>query len=309
MERPDLILSAADGYEWEDLRPFVESLRATGYDGEVHFVGRLSAETVSALAAAGVGVTRPRWLRFKVRGKTWHPYNPRTTRLRWRSQPLYRHVVRALSLLAPDRKRAQQRLTGLISNIEVARHFWYHDYLAPRQELYRNVMLTDVRDVLFLGDPFDFDIGETAHFFLEEEGRTLGSQVNNTGWIVGAYGQSGLDELRHRPISCAGVTIGSAPAIVGYLETMIAELMKLSRQFHGMDQGVHNYVVHHGLAPGAVTGNSEGPVLTVGIMEEAAAVALLSSRAEMVKVVHQYDRHPALVELLEARTGVPRVHV
>ena len=47
----DLVLGTAEGYDCEDIRPFVESLRATGFDGEVRlFVSRLSLRTLEKLA-------------------------------------------------------------------------------------------------------------------------------------------------------------------------------------------------------------------------------------------------------------------
>src|SRR5581483_4748614 len=101
----DLILSTAQGYGWENVRAFLESLHATGYDGDVtFFMSRPTEETVVRLAAAGVEVARPKRLRVGFRGHVFQPYRPKTTRIRWHVQPLYRHVLRALAALAPDRR-------------------------------------------------------------------------------------------------------------------------------------------------------------------------------------------------------------
>src|SRR5439155_2364653 len=169
-------------------------------------------------------------------------------------------------------RTATARLMGALSNVEVARYFWFWDYLASRAEGYRNVMLTDVRDVLFLGDPFDFDIGDAVCSF-EEDGRlTIGCQTNNRGWLHGAYGQEALDELADRPIVCSGITIGEASAVLDYSRVIVDHLARLSRQFKCMDQGVHNYVLHKGLVPQArLVPNGSGIVLTVGLMTAAAA--------------------------------------
>jgi hypothetical protein len=301
MERPDLILGVADGYRWDHVRNFVESLRASGYAGEVVFFGRIDPETRARLVAVGVEVVRPRLIRVNVRGTEWRPYNPKTTRLRWHLQPLLRPVVRALSRLSRDPAVTRRDLIAALSNIEVARFFWYRQLLAERRGRYRNVMVTDVRDVLFLGDPFGFDLAGTVSYFLEEDGRTLSSQTNNRGWLIGAYGQSVYETLRDRPISCSGVTIGTADGVLAYAEAMVAELVELSRQFRGMDQGVHNYVVHTGRAAGRLVANSEGPVLTLGIMSDTDAEELLARRTEEARVVHQYDRHPALLDILGLR--------
>jgi hypothetical protein len=302
----DLILAAAQDYEWESLRPFVESLHESGFRGEVRFfVSGLSGETVGKLEATGVRVSRPGRIRARLGTRVFQPYNPRTTRLRWHVQPLYRHVVRTLASLAPDSGAATRRLAGALANVEVARFFWYRDYLSRTPARYRNVMLTDVRDVLFLGSPFDFDIGASAYFFLEHEGLRLRDTVNNRGWLIGAYGEGALEELGGRPISCSGVTIGAAPAVLAYLDVMVDHLVRLSRQYKGIDQGVHNYVLHKGLVPRArLVPNGQGVVLTAGLMPPDEAVELLRERSQAIKIVHQYDRHPELAQALAARTAI-----
>ena len=86
--------------------------------------------------------------------------------------------------------------------------------------------------------------------------------------------------------------MGSSEAMLAYLELMVEHLARLPRQFKGIDQGVHNYLLHNGLVPRArIVPNAEGPVLTVGTMSGSAAVELLRSRKAALTVVHQYDRH------------------
>jgi hypothetical protein len=303
----DLVLAAAQDYDWESVRPFVESLRATTYAGEIRFFAPgASADTERKLREHGVAVDRPHRVRLKLGVHVLRPYNPKTTRVRWHVQPLYRHLVRALALPARDRRAATARLAGALANVEVARYFWFWNYLRRNVARYRNVMLTDVRDVLFLGDPFDFDIGEAVCSFEEDAHVTIGTQTNNRGWLHGAYGQEALDELADRRIVCSGITIGAAPAVLDYLTVMVDELARLARQYKGMDQGVHNYVLHKGLVPRArLVSNADGPVLTVGGMRAPEAVAALRERAPELRVVHQYDRHPQVAEAIASLASVP----
>jgi hypothetical protein len=303
--RRDLVLAAAQDYEWEQVRVFVESLRATGFDGEVRFFAPgISDSTAKKLAEARVEISRPPRVRLKVGRTVWHPYNTRTTRLRWHVQPLYRHGVAALSVFSRDRRAARARVAAALANVDVARYFWAYLYLSANASRYRNVMLTDVRDVVFLRDPFAFDVDGAVHFFLEDEKTTLSGTVNNRGWLAGAYGPETLDELGGRSISCSGITIGAVPAVLEYLELMVDALARLPRQFHGIDQGVHNYVVHKGLVPrGRIAGNDAGPVLTLGIMSAEDATRILHARAEEVNVVHQYDRHPELAHELTSSSS------
>jgi hypothetical protein len=155
---------------------------------------------------------------------------------------------------------------------------------------------------VFLGNPFDFPIGDAACFFLEDDSIPINQQIANTLWIVQAYGARGLVELGNYPICCSGVTIGPVAAVVEYLQVMVEHLLRLTRQDKGIDQGVHNFVLRKGLVSNArLISNGYGPVLTVGIMSDEDASRLFESSTSQVKVLHQYDQHPRLVAALRER--------
>ncbi len=101
------------------------------------------------------------------------------------------------------RKHRVQMLpfTGLAAmpmSMNSARMFRYLDWMI---ELYLNaedaieygrIFLTDVRDVVFQGDPFMGVPDDRLSFFLESE-RTLGSCPVNSDWLRRAYGQAVVD--------------------------------------------------------------------------------------------------------------------
>jgi hypothetical protein len=96
--------------------------------------------------------------------------------------------------------------------------------------------------------------------------------------------------MSRKPIVCAGVTVGPGELVLRYLQVMADYLLRLPHQGVGLDQAVHNYVLHKGLVPGArLIPNGSGMVSTLGIVPEARVNELLSSA-----VLHQYDRHPAV---------------
>jgi hypothetical protein len=300
----DLILATAEGYEWEAVQPFVESLRATGYEGDVcFFVSQVDENTCLHLVQAGIDIVRPRRLHLDARLHL-ASHERVAARLRW--PPGSRFAVRAVASLTPDAPLSTARMAGAIAFPEIARYFWYFDHLKSLGPGVRNVMLTDARDVLFLGPPFNFEIGDSAHFFLESENVRLGDSSYNRSWLITAYGEEVLGNLAHRPISCSGVTIGPVRAVLEYLAVMTDQLARLPRHVRGIDQGVHNFVVHSGLIPDArLVPNREGPVLTVGKMSATQAMEALSEHQNDVNVVHQYDRHPELVEAVDVRSRPP----
>jgi hypothetical protein len=93
------------------------------------------------------------------------------------------------------------------------------------------------------------------------------------------------------------VTIGPTELVVGYLRVMVEFLLRLRLQTTGLDQAVHNYVLHSKRVPSALlVPNGAGIVATLGIVPAEDVDPLLGAA-----VLHQYDRHPALsASLLEA---------
>jgi hypothetical protein len=304
-EQPrDLILAAAQDYDWQDLAPFVDSLRATDFSGDIHFfVSGLSQRTEQELRLAGVGLSQPRRARIKLGSYVLSPY--KRSRVLWHFQPSYRRAVRLLSSLSGDRQAATRRIMAALSNVDVARYFWYLDHLSRYGSRYRHVMLTDVRDVVFTGSPFDFEIHDRVYFFLEDERWRINQNRISVGWLYEAYGAESVVRLGDRPLSCSGITIGTVPTVCAYLRAMVDELVRLPRQDSGIDQGVHTYVVYNDMVPNSeLIANGDGPVLTVGLMPPGEALKALADPLAPVKVVHQYDRHPSLVGALPDEAGL-----
>jgi hypothetical protein len=175
---------------------------------------------------------------------------------------------------------------------------------------YSQIMLTDVRDVIFQRDPFEFSLEATLHCVLEERSQTLSSCPHNSAWIRSFYGEGGLAAIGHNPISCNGTVFGTHTGISAYLDLMAEELSAphnpAPRTF-GIDQAIHNHLLWSGRLPDArLHENRQGPVMTMAYMD--ASQIQRSPQGEVVNddgravhVLHQYDRHPALSALLRER--------
>jgi hypothetical protein len=163
----------------------------------------------------------------------------------------------------------------------------YRDYL----DEYRPyaVMLTDIRDVLVLSDPFN-RVSESLNFFCEDASKTIETCVFNGNWVRFVFGEPTLQFIGKRPISCAGVTIGDHHGIYNYLSQMSIFVDRLQQPMLNLDQGIHNGLLWLGSFPGAKIWPNEGaPVMTMGYMPGPLNLDVLSSRPA---VLHQYDRHP-----------------
>ena len=299
-QKTSVVIAAAEGLEWHQLEPFVESLGLTGYSGDLLlFVAGTSTTTERRLRAAGAKIVPVRRARLRVANHVVAPYSMKATRVRARVEPLYARVIHAAARLTPDPDAVTARLCAPISIPHVSRYFRAYRFLQANPH-YANVMLSDVRDVVFQANPIDWDLRNSIWFFLEDQQYTLGTQRHNASWLRSAFGESVLRDLATEKISCSGITIGTAPAVLTYLREMVRLLSQLPHQYAGIDQAVHNYVVHRILKKRHLIENGHGAVLTVGLMSEDDARHALRDGTYRPRVVHQHDRHPALArELLE----------
>jgi hypothetical protein len=300
----NLILGLSEGLDWQQLRPFVDSLGQTSFAGELHlFVARTDDRTMGILREKGAIVHPYRRLRYERNGRVFDAYDPPLRRFRSsRITPLYPVVIDAFGRLSPDPLAARARLAAPISVPHVGRYFHFYRFLKAAGKEYANVMVTDVFDVFFQRDPFDFDVDDHVHAFLEDHRQSLGGERYHRDWLRTAYGEEALRELADKPISCSGTTIASRDRMLEYLRVMTEGLLDLRRQTVGIDQGVHNYLLHKGLVPRArLTPNGVGAVFTVAhVPHREIDVAIDNGRLD-VNVVHQYQHHARLKELLLQR--------
>lgn len=173
------------------------------------------------------------------------------------------------------------------------RYRYYWEYL-DKTPGYRNVMISDVRDVIVQRNPFEANINDELWCSLED-GTKIGENDWNRGWVEVIYGKEGLDRIKDQPISCSGATIGGFQAMYDYTLLMTKHLQQTSVKLGGIDQGVHNWLLYNGLlSRSRVFPNGAGPVLTLGLAAAKAKTnannEFLNDDGSVAPVVHQWDR-------------------
>ena len=272
----NLIVGAVCALRFGEIAPFIFSLRRCGYRGRLLlFVQDIDEKT---------------------------------------REQLHMHGVLMQELEAPE--------VVMAVPVNCLRYFAYQQMLRdfPGEEGF--AMLADVRDVVFQHNPFDFPVGDRLCCFLEPKGLTIGSNIINAGWVAAAYGKAVLNEMANCPISCSGTTIGPLPRIREYVDQMVDGLRAISERIPfimhvmgGVDQAVHNYLLHRGVFPKAkLFTNEEGPVLTMNYMRQndlrVVDGQFLSEDGGAVHVLHQYDRDAATADYVLKTLGLlaPPVH-
>jgi hypothetical protein len=200
-----------------------------------------------------------------------------------------------------------ENVTALPQPIHICnlRYFLYHDYLLKRGRDFRNVLITDVRDVMFQRDPFQTALSDAVHVAMENPKIPIGQCRWTAPWMIQAYGEQTLKQIEGKPLSCSGTTMAPVARMMTYLRAMIGELQLMRSGDAYLDQAAHNVLIHRdGIGPVRRLENFHGPILTVGsepsfLLNQ--ANELVNADGSAIAIVHQYDRHPQLARLVAAR--------
>jgi hypothetical protein len=192
-----------------------------------------------------------------------------------------------------------------------ARMFKYLEFLRTDvlsgESRYDYIMLADVRDIVFQGDPFAEVDGADLYYFLET-GRTIGTCPINSVWMQQAFGAEVLHQTASSPVSCAGTLIATPLALFEYLLWMARYITASPPEVRhsGIDQAIHNYLMVNGLIANARIVENGQAVMTVPTdrpsgMTVAADGRMRNADGSFSETVHQYDREPALLATVQER--------
>jgi hypothetical protein len=127
------------------------------------------------------------------------------------------------------------------------------------------ILLLDARDSYFQSNPFanvprDTDENNNnkkdgwLYLFGENpEATRLGRSRKNMMWLRNGYGEHVLNVLAEKPTICSGSTMGEQIAIETYLRAMVNEHDECDIKMTGSDQGFHNYLYYSNKLSGAST--------------------------------------------------------
>ncbi|CAA7621748.1 hypothetical protein [Magnetospirillum sp. SS-4] len=186
-------------------------------------------------------------------------------------------------------------------HIQTTRYVRYAEVLRDCARPYRQVLLSDVADVVFQAFPFPLaDHPADLFFFMEDAGSRIGTSPSNSQWLIQTFGEGALAPLKDKPISCSGTTMGSHAGILAYCDKLLelADFKRLASfpQYRGHDQGIHNFILHHNLLPISRVENGV-VVFTLGGVDAAAigmdeAGVKVARHAHLSPIVHQYQYFP-----------------
>lgn len=271
----NLILGIVDNYKFEQISNFLFSWKSVG-----------SNEHLCLYAGPGMGIATVR-----------------------RIEKLGVEVIRYKNDFPFVAKPHPENFKSLPQKIHIYnfRHFLYYDYLLKNGDRFRHVLLTDVKDVFFQRNPFDFRIANSLHVAVENTAIPIKECECTSKWIRRGYGTTVLDEMKEKEVICAGTTLAPTAIMKAYLQRLIREFAAVKNVYNCADQALHNVLIYRNeLGPVVKCYNFKGPILTVGTEQNYLLNTqgqLINESGDVVPIVHQYDRHEELVKLLHAQPG------
>lgn len=243
------VIGAAAGYHARHIRPFLKSLRDSGYSNRiVLFVDGGAAEEAK----------------------------------KWDVQI--------------------QPVPKLKTTAHADRFSWIYDKVKTIDA--EGILCLDTRDVIFQKNPALLP-SYTLHAFSEDDSQTIGSCPYNSKWVEIGYGVEGLAKLKDKSILCVGSFCGAQHYVQEHLEKLVKEIHRckgITREHQ--DQSCHNWLIYtDNKNQSCIWGNENDKIYTVGYVPFGTVPVvddkILNRAGEIPTVIHQWDRHPNLTELVQ----------
>jgi hypothetical protein len=194
------------------------------------------------------------------------------------------------------------------AHFNLARSFGYFEYLREQWNsgaVFNQILLTDVRDVIFQKPLFGTPCTE-LEFHLEEPSFTIGQDWFTARGLEMAFGKQAVRDLSSKTVSCGGAVSGRAIGIFNYLaqkQLLALGLSTAARSIWGIDQSLHNYILHTGLTRAAVSKPNFVRVATLGVAQGSNFTCdpegrVINPNGEISEIAHQWDRHRHLTKTI-----------
>lgn len=277
MIKKNLILTVLHKYHYPVIEPFIKSLKATNYEGDlVIFVSDVTTKTTKEILKKH-GATL-------IEFKSGYPFIDS-----------YRDVFHDI---APQ------------ITINNYRFLFYLKYLKENAGRYENIMLTDIRDVIFQSNIFERIENNKIYFFLEDSSEVFRASKMNYDWCLKANGPEVTNKIIDKNVSCAGIVIGAYQPIMNYLFYIQSRLQSRDDLRWGIDQGIHNEYVHTVPNSSAMIISNTFPlVFTIYASKNFRQNAdgyLVNELDEPYSVIHQYDKFGNLIVYFKRKYLGPR---
>jgi hypothetical protein len=333
----DAVVAFAAEYTLESFVTFIESLRETGFDGDVVLaVSSIDLKNPGIYeylsSSEGVVVYSPNRTCYNLEGEAVESAKG-GTRVCECPGMFAQHVGDSPTMSSPlPDPRPPRTLATLRYEL-----YWL---MIRKYHPHSWILVVDARDTYFQSNPFatvpratdpSGSSGLMYYFGENVDATRIGKSKQNSKWISAAYGNEVGKLLRDKPTICSGATMGEKVAMSAYVSAIVSESDETNVVLTGADQGFHNYLYYsHKLAnvraihdivvfdQGSGIVNNIGAMRTQplelwghgGILKDIAdssgtrvGYQVLNWDGTLSPVVHQYDRHKQLTKYFASQRG------
>ena len=179
----------------------------------------------------------------------------------------------------------------------------YNDFLINNLGKYNLVLSSDVRDVFFQSDPFEYYNANKSFLGVAIEDGILAHGINKK-WLINAYGEKLHKTIKHQRIICVGTIWGTVDKFMLFSKEMWKRLdSERSLRLNIIEQAVGNYIIYHDkLFKDCLikSENQDGPIMTIKLTKDEQIYLdlndnVLNRKGKIAAIVHQYDRKKIIV--------------
>eukprot|EP00553_Chaetoceros_curvisetus_P002417 CAMPEP_0204613694 /NCGR_PEP_ID=MMETSP0717-20131115/1624_1 /ASSEMBLY_ACC=CAM_ASM_000666 /TAXON_ID=230516 /ORGANISM="Chaetoceros curvisetus" /LENGTH=430 /DNA_ID=CAMNT_0051626197 /DNA_START=1 /DNA_END=1293 /DNA_ORIENTATION=- len=326
----DAIFALAEGYDLKIYLLFIESLKSTGFTGDLVL-------SVSAISELQNGVEDYLRSHHKEEGEegmaytvTWTCYEgDGVTVAKGANEGIRKCEM--VGMFGDNSTGDAVKDPREARPVATARYELYWAW-SLHYDKHSWIMLIDSRDTYFQSNPFanverenDATKSDGLLYFFEENSEVakIKDSSYNSRWLNSAYGKDVVLPFYDKPIICSGSTMGEQIAIESYLRGMVAQFDNTKCKLKGCDQGFHNYIYYSGglsnvkgIRDVVVHEQGKGIINNLGVLRnkplkewglvEGETMRVLNWDKSVSAVAHQYDRDD---ELSKHMKGIKRQYL
>ena len=179
------------------------------------------------------------------------------------------------------------------------------DFLKESKDKYNLVFVTDVRDVIFQKDIFQYYENSKPFIAFTLEDITLRNPVNKN-WVKQLCTDNHqYEKIADERVICGGTIIASVDKFIEFCDILWDTIKEKSNVF---DQGAINYLIYYKqiLKDSIIKSDNNGPIMTICVTKRDKISLdsdnnVLNFQGKVAAVVHQYDRKPDIVRKFNSK--------
>jgi hypothetical protein len=299
------VIGFAFNYSNEQIAPFLHSLNATGFSGDlILYINNKSTIKYNDSFSFRFKLInferehRQRILKHKILKFFLSRYYNSFHKSR---------SFKFVEIVDRDEAFSNDMLAYFYVNYYLAtmRFILYYNFFKTNK--YENIFFTDVSDVVFQDDIFKNVTPSKILAFEEKKEVCLGQDEWNKDWVIESCGEEAFEAITTKNIYCSGTILGDYDTCITFLEDYIRLMVsrRFKRKIVGLDQGFYNYMVNY-QQPAYFKKSKNGKIIFTVALNSPEDFLLKGNQIyfkdmpeNLPSVVHQYTRHPEILAFVK----------